>query len=103
MKRVIRYMFLTLLILAAVLGVALFTPLGDRPLAALLPVGKVAPVDFATLTPMDNPNRFLICPSDFAEAGTALVGEFRDFEGELTGMLGELTIEQGEAPATPSP
>lgn len=68
MKRVLRYMILTLLILAAVLGVILFTPLGDRPLAALLPVGNVEPVDFATLTPTDNPNRFLICPSELCAA-----------------------------------
>jgi len=40
---------------------------------------------------------------EIAEAGAALVGEFQDFEGRLTGMLGELTIEQDEAPATPSP
>jgi uncharacterized protein (DUF1499 family) len=68
MKRIIRYMWLTLLILAAVLGVALFTPLGDRPLAALFPVGKVEPVDFATLTLTDKPNQFLICPSDLCAA-----------------------------------
>ena len=51
MKRGIRYMWITVLILAAVLAAALATllatPLGDRPLAALFPVGAVAPVDFA--------------------------------------------------------
>ena len=60
MKRGIRYMWITVLILAAVLAAVLAallaTPLGDRPLAAMFPVGAVAPVDFAGVSLSGQPN-----------------------------------------------
>ncbi len=72
MKRGIRYMWITVLILAAVLAallaVLLATPLGDRPLAALFPVGDVEPVDFAALSLSDKPNQFLMCPDHLCRA-----------------------------------
>ena len=38
---------------------------------------------------------------ELAEVGATLVGEFQEFEGRLTGMLGELTIELDDATTTP--
>ena len=60
-----RRIFLNLVVVAAVL---LFTPLGERPLAFLLPVGDVATIDFATLALTDKPNQHLLCPADFCAA-----------------------------------
>ena len=60
-----RSIFLNLVVVAAVL---LFTPLGERPLAFLLPVGDVATIDFATLALTDKPNQHLLCPADFCAA-----------------------------------
>ena len=39
---------------------------------------------------------------ELAEVGATLVGDFQVFEGELTGMLGDLTIELEGATTTPS-
>jgi uncharacterized protein (DUF1499 family) len=61
-------MWITVLILAAVLAALLATPLGDRPLAALFPVGEVEAVDFADLSLSDKPNQFLICPEQMCRA-----------------------------------
>ncbi len=60
-----RMIILTMAALAAVL---LLTPLGERPLTALLPVGDVAAIDFATLKLTDKPNQHLVCPADFCAA-----------------------------------
>ena len=38
---------------------------------------------------------------ELAEVGATLIGDFQEFEGRLTGMLGELTIDLGEATTTP--
>lgn len=56
------------LALAAVVAILLFTPLGDRPLSTLLPVGPVEPVDFTRLQPKGSPNRYLVCPPDYCSA-----------------------------------
>lgn len=40
------------------------TPLGERPLAAVFPVGELKTVEFAQLTLKDTPNQYLICPSN---------------------------------------
>ena len=53
----------TLISIVVVAAAALIlTPIGDRPLAMLFAVGKVAAVDFAALKLTDRPNQFLICP-----------------------------------------
>jgi hypothetical protein len=62
MKKLLIHMGLGFLFITAVTLVLLFTPLGKRPLVALLPVGDVATVDFATLRLTDKPNQFLLCP-----------------------------------------
>jgi uncharacterized protein (DUF1499 family) len=57
--------------IAAVAGVAallLFTPLGERPLAALFRVGAPEVVDFERLKLRDTPNQFLICPPGLCAA-----------------------------------
>jgi uncharacterized protein (DUF1499 family) len=46
----------------------LLTPLGERPLAALLPVGDVEAVDFAALALTDMPNQYLLCPPKLCAA-----------------------------------
>ncbi len=68
MKTVIGYTSIALLVLAAVVAALLLTALGDGPLAALFPVGQVAPVDFATLRLAAKPNQFLMCPRDLCDA-----------------------------------
>ncbi len=55
-------------------AVLLFTPLGERPLTALLPVGDVEFVDFAELKLTDKPNQFLVCPADFCGANPHAIG-----------------------------
>ena len=45
-----------------VVAVLLFTPLGGRPLSALLGVGDLQTVDFENLPLTDKPNQFLMCP-----------------------------------------
>jgi len=68
LKTIIRYLAIVALF-AAVGGAALlFTPLGERPLAVLLPVGDVETVDFAALKLTDKPNQFLMCPPGFCGA-----------------------------------
>ena len=58
-------------IMAAIAAALLLTPLGERPLSALLPVGDVAAIDFATLKLSDTPNQYLVCPPDLCAAGEA--------------------------------
>jgi len=56
------------LIATAAGAVLLFTPVGERPLTALFPVGAVAPVDFAQLQLTGSTNRHLVCPPDLCGA-----------------------------------
>ncbi len=70
MKTFIRY--LAIVALFAVVGGAalLLTPLGERPLTVLFPVGDVETVDFTALKLTDKANQFLICPPSFCSANT---------------------------------
>ncbi len=68
MKTFLRYLSIVVLIVVVVGAVLLFTPLGERPLSALFPVGDVGTVDFAALTLTDRPNQFLMCPPGFCGA-----------------------------------
>lgn len=52
-------------LMATAAAFLLLTPLGDGPLKALLPVGDVAAVDFATLKLTGKPNQYLLCPAGF--------------------------------------
>ena len=52
-------------LIATVAAVLLLTPFGEGPMTALLPVGDVEPVDFATLKLSDKPNQYLLCPPGF--------------------------------------
>ena len=52
-------------LMATVAAVLLLTPLGESPLIALLPVGEVEAVDFATLKLTNKPNHYLLCPPNF--------------------------------------
>lgn len=56
--------------MTAVAAALLLTPLGERPLSALLPVGDVAAIDFATLGLSAKANQYLVCPADLC-AGQA--------------------------------
>jgi uncharacterized protein (DUF1499 family) len=62
MKTTLRYLSIGVLFVVVVAAVLLFTPLGERPLAALFAVGDVESVDFAELKLTDKPNQFLVCP-----------------------------------------
>ena len=54
--------------MAAIAAGLLLTPLGQRPLALLLPIGDVAAVDFATLELSGKPNQYLVCPPGYCAA-----------------------------------
>ncbi len=62
MKTTLRYLAIGVVFVVVVAAVLLFTPLGERPLAALFAVGDVEAVDFAELKLTENPNQFLMCP-----------------------------------------
>ncbi len=62
MKTILGSLSIGVLIVVGVAAVLLFTPLGERPLAALFAVGDVEAVDFAELKLTDKPNQFLVCP-----------------------------------------
>jgi uncharacterized protein (DUF1499 family) len=68
MKMLVWSLLLVIVIVAGLGAGLLLTPLGERPLAALLPVGDVAAVDFTTLTLTDKPNQYLICPPELCAA-----------------------------------
>lgn len=54
--------------MAAVAAALLFTPFGERLLSALLTVGDVEAIDFATLKLGEKPNQFLLCPPGYCAA-----------------------------------
>jgi len=68
MKTILRYLSIGVLFVVAVAAVLLFTPLGERPLAALFAVGDVESLDFAELRLTDKPNQFLVCPPGSCDA-----------------------------------
>ncbi len=68
MKTILRCLSIGVLIVVGVAAVLLFTPLGERPLAALFAVGDVESVDFAGLRLTDKPNQFLMCPPGICSA-----------------------------------
>jgi uncharacterized protein (DUF1499 family) len=70
---------LLVIVMVAGLGAGLLlTPLGERPLAALLPVGEVEAIDFAAPQLTDKPNQYLICPPGLC--GAAAHGRSPVFE-----------------------
>ncbi len=69
MRKFLRSVSIIILIAVAGAGVLLFTPLGERPLAAQFPVGGVAAVELEALKLGDKPNQFLMCPTGLCGAG----------------------------------
>lgn len=63
-------------------AVLLLTPLGERPLDALFPVGDVEAVDFAALQLTDKPNQYLICPPGFCGATPHAPGPLFELSAE---------------------
>ena len=57
MKTILRCLSIGVLIVVAIAAVLLFTPLGERPLAALFAVGDIENVDFAELRLTVKPNQ----------------------------------------------
>lgn len=55
-------------IVAGGAAILLFTPLGERPLAAVFRVGAPEAVDFEHLRLRDTPNQFLMCPPGLCDA-----------------------------------
>ncbi len=68
MKKILRYLSIVVLIVVIVGAALLFTPIGERPLTALFPVGEVETVDFAELKLTEEANQFLVCPPGFCGA-----------------------------------
>jgi len=62
MNITLQYLSISVLLVAVVAAVLLFTPFGERPLTALFAVGDVESVDLATFSLADKPNQFLMCP-----------------------------------------
>ncbi len=69
MKTILGSLSISALFVVIAAAALLFTPLGERPLSALFPVGDVETVDFAELKLTGKPNRFLMCPPGFCGAG----------------------------------
>ena len=70
----LRYLLVGALIVVIVGATLLLTPFGERPLTALFAVGDAETVDFATLTPPDDPNWFLVCPPGLCAAAAGVDG-----------------------------
>jgi uncharacterized protein (DUF1499 family) len=68
MKMFLWGLLLVIVVVAGLGAGLLITPLGERPLAALLPVGDVKAVEFAALKLTDTPNQYLLCPPDLCAA-----------------------------------
>jgi uncharacterized protein (DUF1499 family) len=68
MRKFLGYLTVLILALVAAGAVLLFTPLGERPLTALFPVGEVKHVEFRTMELADKPNQYLVCPPDYCSA-----------------------------------
>jgi uncharacterized protein (DUF1499 family) len=68
MKMVLWGLLLVIVVVAGLGAGLLLTPLGERPLAVLLPVGDVAAFDFAAPKLTDKPNQYLLCPPDLCGA-----------------------------------
>ncbi|MBL4907962.1 MAG: DUF1499 domain-containing protein [Sneathiella sp.] len=47
-----------------------FTPLGDKPLSIIFPVGKIQQTNFSTLKLTSKPNQYLLCPENYCAAKT---------------------------------
>ena len=69
MRKFLRSTAIVVLFVVVAGAVLLMTPLGERPLKGLFPVGDVETVDFAALQLTDKPNQFLVCPADYCGAG----------------------------------
>lgn len=77
MKPVLGYLLIGCLITSVVGAALLFTPLGKRPLEALLPVGDIKPINFRKLELPLTPNQYLVCPPDYCSTKPhAESGEF---------------------------
>ncbi len=68
MKTLFSRLSIGVLIVVGVAAVLLFTPLGERPLAALFALDDIESVDFAELRLTDKPNQFLMCPPGICAA-----------------------------------
>lgn len=66
MRKFLGYLALLLSVIALGTGaVILYTPLGQRPLGVLFPVGDTPPVVFGELQLGDRRNQYLVCPPDY--------------------------------------
>ena len=70
MKTIFRYLAIIASFAVVVGAGLLFTPLGERPLAVLLPVGDLEVVEFAELKLTDKPNQFLMCPPGLCDTNS---------------------------------
>jgi len=68
MKKFLRFTATVVLIAVVAGAVLLMTPLGERPLKSLFPVGDIETVDFAAIRLTDKPNQYLVCPADYCGA-----------------------------------
>ena len=96
MKRVFGYLLMGCLVPGVVGAVLLFTPLGKRPLEALLPVEDVKPIDFRKLELPHTPNQYLVCPPDYC--GTQPHAESVEFDVSLDQLRERLRQEIAAEP-----
>jgi uncharacterized protein (DUF1499 family) len=82
MRTYLRYPAIFVLFIVVAAAALLMTPLGERPLTTLFPVGDVEIVNFAALKLTDKPNQFLMCPADFCSADPHAVGPVFDLSVE---------------------
>ena len=82
MRTFLRYLAIFVLFIVVVGAVLLISPLGERPLTTLFPVGDVEIVDFADMKLTDKSNQFLMCPADFCSANPHAVSPVFDVSVE---------------------
>jgi uncharacterized protein (DUF1499 family) len=68
MERSLGFLAIGCILIVAATTVLLFTPLGDRPLSAIFPVGDLKPIAFRNLKLARKPNQFLMCPPGYCDA-----------------------------------
>ncbi|MEH6401725.1 MAG: DUF1499 domain-containing protein [Sneathiella sp.] len=70
MRKILKTLFATIVILGLVILGLIYTPFGNQALTSLLSVGNIPVTDFKTLELTSSPNQYLICPQDYCTAPT---------------------------------
>ena len=93
MKAFLKSIAAAALLLALAAAAFLFTPLGEAPLSAVFPVGKLETLDFGDLKLTEKPNQFLVCPPGLCR-GQAESAPFERSADDLKGLWHDLVMSK---------